>query len=98
MLIDYIDIIFQIRRAIKSNTILIKIPYRLFYILLRVWSIFDKNPPFSVQQLEALVIDEEFKIIDWPKIFNVQSSPNKYFSLALLNLLSEPCGPLFLPE
>ena len=73
--INYIDIIFQIRRAIKSNTILIKIPYRLFYILLRVWSIFDKNPPFSVQQLEALVIDEEFKIIDWPKIFKVQSTP-----------------------
>jgi nucleoside-diphosphate-sugar epimerase len=72
--INYIDIIYQIKRAVKSRALVIKIPYRLFYILIKIWTIFDKNPPFTVQQLEALIIKEEFNIIDWPKIFKVQST------------------------
>lgn len=72
--IDYIDIIYQIKRAVKSRAVVVKIPYKLFYLLIKIWNIFDKKPPFTVQQLEALIIKEEFKIIDWPKIFEVQST------------------------
>jgi nucleoside-diphosphate-sugar epimerase len=73
--IYYIDIIFHIKKAIQSNTIIVKIPYKLFYWLIKVWSIFDKEPPFTTQQLEALVTKEEFEIIDWPQIFGVQNTP-----------------------
>jgi nucleoside-diphosphate-sugar epimerase len=73
--IYYIDIISHIKKAIQSNTIIIKIPYKLFYWLIKVWSIFDKEPPFTTQQLEALVTKEEFEIIDWPQIFGVQNTP-----------------------
>ena len=70
--IDYIDIIRSIKKVINSKTLIIKIPYLLFYILLKIWVIFDKNPPFTASQLKALVADDEFEVIDWPEIFNVQ--------------------------
>jgi nucleoside-diphosphate-sugar epimerase len=73
--INYVDIISHIKSAIKSNIIIIKIPYKLFYLLIKIWSIFDKNPPFTTQQLEALVTREEFEIINWPQVFGVQSTP-----------------------
>lgn len=69
--IDYIDIIREIKRATASNTAILKIPYSLFYSLIWVWSLFDKNPPFTTQQLSALSAKDEFEIIDWPGIFGV---------------------------
>jgi len=74
--IHYIDIISQIKNSINSKTVIIKIPYMLFYLLLKIWSVFDKTPPFTVQQLQALVIKEEFEITDWPTIFNIKSTPH----------------------
>ncbi len=73
--VAYIEIIFNIKKAIKSRTLILKIPYSLFYILLKAWSLFDANPPFTVQQLEALVTQEEFEVINWPRIFNVKNTP-----------------------
>lgn len=73
--IDYIDIIRAIRKATGANTMILKIPYRLFYLLLAVWAYFDRNPPFTVSQLEALVAHDEFEVIDWPDIFSVQATP-----------------------
>ena len=73
--VDYIDMIREIKRVTKSRTSIIKIPYSLFYALLWVWSLFDKNPPFTTQQLAALVAKDEFEVIDWPKIFGVPYTP-----------------------
>ncbi len=73
--IDYIDIIREIRRATGSRTLIMKIPYSLFYFLLWLWSLFDRNPPFTTQQLQALVARDEFEIIDWPGIFGVRFTP-----------------------
>ena len=73
--IDYIDIIREIRRATDARTLILKIPYSLFYLLLWIWSLFDRNPPFTTQQLAALVARDEFEIIDWPNIFGVQCTP-----------------------
>lgn len=70
--VDYIDIIRTIKQAIGSRTLVVKVPYRLFWILLWVWGVFDKNPPFTTQQLEALIARDEFDVIDWPGIFNVE--------------------------
>ncbi len=73
--VDYIDIIRAIKRATEAKAIIIKFPYSLFYALIWFWGLFDKNPPFTTQQLSALVAKDEFEVIDWPKIFNVPYTP-----------------------
>lgn len=73
--IDYIDIIRKIKEVTKAKTFLLKIPYSLFYFLIWIWGLFDKKPPFTTQQLEALVAKDEFEVIDWPGIFNVTPTP-----------------------
>jgi len=73
--IDYIDIILNIKSMINSKTVLIKIPYKLFYVLLWFWALFDNNPPFTTKQLASLVKNDEFEIIDWQNIFKVSSTP-----------------------
>jgi len=69
--IYYIDIIRSIKKAVGANTLIVPIPYKVFHSLLRIWSIFDANPPFTADQLEALVARDEFEVIDWPAIFDV---------------------------
>ena len=73
--IDYIDIIREIKKTTGVKTRICKIPYTLFYALISCWSVFDKNPPFTTQQLAALITKDEFEIIDWPGIFNVPCTP-----------------------
>lgn len=73
--VEYIDIIRKIKETINAKTAIVKIPYKLFYSLLWLWSLFDNNPPFTTQQLFALVQNEEFEVIDWPDIFDVLSTP-----------------------
>ena len=85
--IDYIDIIRVIKKAVKSKTLIMKIPYSLFYFLLYVYSFFDKNPPFTTQQLAALVAHDEFEVIDWPGIFNVKATP---FEEAINKTFNDP--------
>ena len=75
--IDYIDMIREIKRAIRVQTLIVRIPYSLFYALLWVWGLFDKNPPFTTQQLAALSAKDEFEVIDWPLIFSVPCTPFK---------------------
>jgi nucleoside-diphosphate-sugar epimerase len=69
--VNYIDIIRLIKSSVSAHTLLLHIPVCLFSFLLKVWSIFDKNPPFTDSQLKALITKEEFEIIDWPHVFNV---------------------------
>jgi nucleoside-diphosphate-sugar epimerase len=85
--IDYIDIIREIKSATKSKTIVAKIPYPIFYSLLWIWALFDKNPPFTTQQLEALNAKDEFEVIDWPSIFNVSYTS---FSRAIEETFNHP--------
>ncbi|MEC5385596.1 NAD-dependent epimerase/dehydratase family protein [Uliginosibacterium sp. H3] len=73
--VDYIDIIREIKRATKASAVVLRIPFALFYSLLWVWGLFDKNPPFTTQQLSALSAKDEFEVIDWPGIFGVRSTP-----------------------
>jgi nucleoside-diphosphate-sugar epimerase len=85
--IDYIDIIKEIRQATDAKTLIAKIPYRLFYAMLWLWGKFDKNPPFTTQQLQALTAKDEFEIIDWPHIFGV---PQTTFSQAIYETFNHP--------
>lgn len=73
--IDYIDMIRVIKKAVNAKALIVKIPYSLFYFLLWTWGLFDKNPPFTTQQLQALVAKDEFEVIDWPNIFGVPYTP-----------------------
>lgn len=73
--IDYIDIIREIKRATGAMAVIARIPYWLFYALLWIWGLFDKNPPFTTQQLAALSAKDEFEISDWPEMFGVPYTP-----------------------
>jgi nucleoside-diphosphate-sugar epimerase len=85
--VDYIDIIRQIKRVTRCATPIVRIPYSLFYALLWVWALFDKNPPFTTQQLAALVAKDEFEVIDWQGIFGVRSTP---FAEAIDETFNDP--------
>lgn len=85
--VDYIDIIREIKRATKAKAKIVKIPYGLFYSLLWIWALFDRNPPFTTQQLQALVAKDEFEVIDWPGIFGVRSTP---FAEAINETFNDP--------
>jgi nucleoside-diphosphate-sugar epimerase len=73
--VAYIDIIRQIKEVVRSRTIIVRIPFNVFWRLLRIYAVFDANPPFTTRQLEALVIAESFPVIDWPHIFGVSATP-----------------------
>ncbi|MEL6060816.1 MULTISPECIES: NAD-dependent epimerase/dehydratase family protein [unclassified Methylobacterium] len=73
--IDYIDLIREMKRATQLRTPIVRIPYRMFALLLRVYGLFSKNPPFTEKQLKALSTPDVFEVIDWPKIFGVRATP-----------------------
>ena len=73
--IDYIDLVCTVREATNSRATIIRVPYSLFWALLKIYAVFDRDPPFTTGQLEALVIPEVFEIIDWPSQFNVSATP-----------------------
>lgn len=73
--VSYIDIIRQVRAAVGARCLIVRIPLGLFATLLKIWALFDKTPPFTADQLHALVAGDEFTIIDWPRIFGVVPTP-----------------------
>jgi nucleoside-diphosphate-sugar epimerase len=74
-IIPYIDLIRAVKDATGSSTRIVRVPYHLFWMLLRTYALVDKDPPFTTRQLEALVVPETFQIIDWPAIFGVLATP-----------------------
>ena len=72
---------------IGAHTAIVRIPYSVFYALLWTWARFDKNPPFTTQQLAALSTPDRFEVIDWPTIFGVRSTP---FAEALVETFKDP--------
>lgn len=85
--VDYIDIIREIKRATRARALIANIPYSLFYSLLWVWALFDKNPPFTTQQLAALSTKDEFEVTNWPGIFGVPYTP---FAKAIDETFNDP--------
>src|SRR3984885_605930 len=73
--IDYLDLIRAVKKATHAKVHLQKIPYSLFWSLLKVNSLFDKNPVFTVKQLQALVTPDVFEVIDWPALFRIRATP-----------------------
>lgn len=73
--IDYIDLIKTMKQVTREKTPVVRIPYWVFSGLLRTYAVFDRNPPFTVSQLEALVTPDVFEVINWPEIFGVPATP-----------------------
>jgi nucleoside-diphosphate-sugar epimerase len=73
--IDYIDLIRAVKKATGAKAKIQKIPYGVFWSLLRINAMFDRNPAFTVKQLKALVTPDIFEVIDWPEIFGVRATP-----------------------
>jgi nucleoside-diphosphate-sugar epimerase len=73
--VHYIELIRMIREVTGARTPIVRIPYPLFRLLLGAYALIDRHPPFTTQQLAALVIPEEFEMTDWPRIFGVRMTP-----------------------
>ncbi|KVE42391.1 NAD-dependent epimerase/dehydratase family protein [Burkholderia sp. BDU5] len=73
--VDYIDIIREIKRSTRARCAILRIPYGLFYVLLKIYAVFDRNPPFTADQLKALTAGDEFEVIDWENTFGVRATP-----------------------
>jgi nucleoside-diphosphate-sugar epimerase len=73
--IDYLDLMLAVRDACQARTAIIRVPYAIFWGLLQIYAKFDQDPPFTAKQLEALVASDTFEVIDWPRIFGVNSTP-----------------------
>ncbi len=85
--VDYIDIIRTIKKVKGLRTPIVKIPYSLFKMLMATYALFSSNPPFTTQQLEALVADDEFELIPWWEIFGVEPTP---FEEAMYETFNDP--------
>lgn len=72
--VSYVNLIRKLKKATGSKAALVRIPFWLFDAILKTAAKVSKNPPFTSQQLHALVIPEVFPIIDWPSIFKVQET------------------------
>lgn len=73
--IDYIDLVRAMRKATGARTPIVRVPYRLFALMLRSYALVSSNPPFTEKQLRALVTPDIFEVIDWPAIFGVRATP-----------------------
>ncbi len=73
--IHYIDLIRTLRDTLGAKTPVVKVPYWLFWTMLKSYSLLDKDPPFTTKQLEALVTPDEFDVINWPELFGVEATP-----------------------
>jgi nucleoside-diphosphate-sugar epimerase len=73
--IDYIDLMRAVKEACAARAPIVRVPYRLFWLMLYVYALIDRDPPFTVKQLEALITPDVFEEIDWPAIFGVRATP-----------------------
>jgi uncharacterized protein YbjT (DUF2867 family) len=85
--IAYVDILETIREAQGLRTPIVPIPYALFWLLLKSYAVFDRNPPFTTDQLDALVAGDEFDSHPWWDIFGVPGTP---FRDAIVETFQDP--------
>ncbi len=73
--VDYIDIIRTIKKVKKIKTLIINIPYGLFYVLLKIYAIFSNKPPFTASQLKSLTAGDHFSGVNTQKVFGITQTP-----------------------
>ena len=75
--ISYISLMKLLRKTINAKTHMINLPIPLFGFLLKIWALITFKPAFTKSQLKALTAGDQFSILEWPKIFNVEHTPIK---------------------
>ncbi len=73
--IDYVDIIRTIKRVKRLRTLIVHIPQGLFGLLLRLYALFSRKPPFTADQLKALSAGDAFHGVDTEAVFGVRQTP-----------------------
>jgi nucleoside-diphosphate-sugar epimerase len=73
--IDYVDIIRTIKRVKRLHTLIVHIPQWFFALLLRVYALFSRKPPFTADQLKALSAGDDFHGVDTYAVFGVKQTP-----------------------
>ncbi len=73
--ISYLDLMRAIRDLSNSRAFIVLIPYQIVWLLLRIVESLSSRPPFTTQQLRALVSADLSEVIDWPGIFAVHPTP-----------------------
>ncbi|MDE2464364.1 MAG: NAD-dependent epimerase/dehydratase family protein [Alphaproteobacteria bacterium] len=73
--IDYVDIIRTIKRVKRLHTLIVHIPQGLFGLLLRLYALFSRKPPFTADQLKALSAGDTFHGVDTEAAFGVRQTP-----------------------
>jgi hypothetical protein len=64
-----------VKDAVGARSAVVRVPYRLFWLMLYVYGLVDRDPPFTTRQLAALATPDVFEEIDWPGIFSVRATP-----------------------
>jgi len=85
--IDYIDMIRMIRDTKGLKTPIVCVPVPLFSAALRVYALFSDKPPFTADQLEALMVGDEFQGVDLQEVFGFKPTP---FKQAIAETFSHP--------
>jgi nucleoside-diphosphate-sugar epimerase len=85
--IDYVDIIRTIKEVKGLKTWIVHIPYWLFYMLLKIYALFSRQPPFTADQLKALTAGDYFTGVDTEKVFGISQTP---FALAIQETFGDP--------
>jgi nucleoside-diphosphate-sugar epimerase len=75
--VTYIDIIKEIRRVKGLRTPIVHLPVWLFALLLRIYALFSRNPPFTADQLKALSAGDDFKGVNTESTFGFKSTSFK---------------------
>lgn len=73
--VNYVDIIRTIKQVKKLRTLIIHIPYWLFYGLLKIYAVFSRKPPFTASQLQALTAGDHFTGVNTEEVFGVTQTP-----------------------
>jgi nucleoside-diphosphate-sugar epimerase len=73
--VDYVDIIRTIRDTKGLRTPIVHLPVPLFRLLLRGFSLLSDRPPFTADQLDALMAGDEFTGVDMETTFGFRPTP-----------------------
>ncbi len=86
--IDYIDLIKIIAREKGLKRWYVHLPLPIFGFLMNIYAFIARKPPFTSDQMKALVAGDEFPIEPWQKQFGVRYTP---FAQAIKETFHSPC-------
>jgi len=73
--IYYVDLIKKIAKAKGLKRLFVPIPVPLFGLLMNSYALITRKPPFTAEQMRALVAGDVFPVESWRKEFGVEYTP-----------------------